>query len=52
MTLPPNSGSILSKLAANFGFSAHELREIQLMVVEHKAEFLESWNEFFCIDGR
>jgi hypothetical protein len=39
------------QLAANFGFRAHELREIQLKVVEHRTQFLENWNEFFGIGG-
>jgi hypothetical protein len=30
---------------------AHELREIQLLITEHRARFLESWNEFFGIGG-
>jgi hypothetical protein len=46
-----SSGSIQFKPAANFGFRAHELREIQLLVNEHRAQFLESWNEFFGIGG-
>ena len=37
------------QLAANFGFRAHELREIQSMVEEHRAQFTEAWNEFFGI---
>jgi hypothetical protein len=40
------------QLAANFGFRAHELREIQLLVTEHRAQLLETWNEFFGVDGR
>ena len=40
------------QLAANFGFRAHELREIQLVVVEQQAKFLEAWNEFFGGSGR
>jgi Domain of unknown function (DUF4160) len=39
------------QLAANFGFRAHELREIQLLVTRRKAQFMESWNEFFGIGG-
>jgi hypothetical protein len=35
------------QLAANYGFRARELRTIQFMVLEHGAEFLEAWNEFF-----
>jgi hypothetical protein len=40
------------QLARNFGFRAHELREIQSIVVKHREEFLEAWNEFFGIHGR
>jgi hypothetical protein len=40
------------QLAANFGFRAHELREIQSKVAEHRDKFLESWNEFFGLGGR
>ncbi len=40
------------QLAANFGFRAHELREIQLIVTEYRAHFLETWNEFFGIGSR
>jgi len=39
------------QLAANFGFRAHELREIQSMVIDHRSELLETWNEFFGISG-
>jgi|HubBroStandDraft_1064217.scaffolds.fasta_scaffold12301_3 hypothetical protein len=39
------------QLAANFGFRAHELREIQLLVTEHRANFLEGWHEFFSSGG-
>jgi hypothetical protein len=35
------------QLAANLGFRAHELREIQSIVLVHSAQFLEAWNEFF-----
>jgi len=35
------------QLAGNFGFRAHELREIQSMVSQHSARFLEAWDEFF-----
>jgi len=40
------------QLAANFGFRAHELREIQWMVLERRAQFLEAWHEFFGSRGR
>jgi hypothetical protein len=39
------------QLAANFGFRAHELREIQSIVAERKAQFLEAWSEFFGGSG-
>ncbi|MFY9792564.1 MAG: DUF4160 domain-containing protein [Candidatus Sulfotelmatobacter sp.] len=40
------------QLAANFGFRAHELREIQLLVTERRTRLLETWNEFFGIERR
>ncbi len=39
------------QLAGNFGFRAHELREIQSMVTDSRHQFLEAWNEFFGIVG-
>ncbi len=39
------------QLARNFGFRAHELREIQSVVVKNQEDFLEAWNEFFGING-
>jgi Domain of unknown function (DUF4160) len=39
------------QLAGNFGFRAHELREIQSMVRDSHPRFLEAWNEFFGIIG-
>ena len=39
------------QLARNFGFRAHELREIQSVVTDKCEEFLEAWNEFFGIVG-
>jgi hypothetical protein len=35
------------QLAANFGFRAHELREIQSIVSNHRTELLEASHEFF-----
>jgi len=32
-------------LASNHGFKAHELNEIERLVEEHAAEFLEAWHE-------
>ena len=37
--------------AGNFGFRAHELREMQSMVTDSRQRFLEAWNEFFGIVG-
>jgi len=39
------------QLAGNFGFRAHELREIQSLVVDSRQQLLEAWNEFFGIVG-
>lgn len=32
-------------LAANYGFRAHELNEIERMVHEYQPQFLEAWHE-------
>lgn len=32
-------------LAANYGFKAHELNEIERIVREHREEFMEAWHE-------
>jgi hypothetical protein len=40
------------QLGANFGFRAHELREIQSLVVSFGTKFLEAWSEFFGDGGR
>ena len=40
------------QLAGDFGFRSHELREIQWMVTENRAMFLEAWNEFFSGSSR
>ena len=34
-------------LARNLGFTGVELRRVQRLVVEHEAQLLEAWNEFF-----
>lgn len=34
-------------LAANYGFRAHELTEIELIVREHRNQLLEAWYEHF-----
>ena len=40
------------QLARNFGFRANELRAIQSLVIQHREELLEAWDEFFGISGR
>jgi hypothetical protein len=35
------------KLAANYGFKAHELNEIEGIIREHRQELLEAWHEHF-----
>jgi hypothetical protein len=39
------------QLAANFGFRAHELREIQSIALDHREQLMEAWNEFFGGSG-
>jgi hypothetical protein len=39
------------QLAANFGFRAHELREIQSIVLYRRAQLLEARHEFFGGSG-
>ena len=34
-------------LAANYGFSARELNEIERIVSEHQTELLEVWHDYF-----
>jgi hypothetical protein len=34
-------------LARNLGFSAHELRAIEKLIVENSSGLLKSWNEYF-----
>lgn len=34
-------------LASSTRFSPKELRKLQLLVIEHRECFLESWNEYF-----
>ncbi|MCH7720760.1 MAG: DUF4160 domain-containing protein [Planctomycetes bacterium] len=36
-------------LAYNIGFRARELRDIQRLVSERAAEFLEAWNDYFGV---
>jgi hypothetical protein len=32
-------------LASNYGFKAHELKELERIIREYQAEFLEAWHE-------
>jgi len=34
-------------LARNIGFAAHELRDIERLVVQYQLELLEAWNGYF-----
>ena len=34
-------------LTRNFGFSPHELRKIENLVVEHRLQLLEAWHGYF-----
>jgi hypothetical protein len=36
-----------AELAANYGFSSRELKEIAKLVEENEQFFLEAWNEYF-----
>ena len=38
-------------LARNFGFSAHELREVLSLVSEHQQQLIDSWNGYFSNTG-
>jgi Domain of unknown function (DUF4160) len=38
-------------LAKNMGFKPAELRKIQLLIEEHRADFLEAWNGYFGANG-
>ncbi len=33
--------------AEAFGFRAHELRRLRLMVIEHRLVLMEAWDEYF-----
>jgi len=35
------------RLASNHGFRARDLNEIERLVVQHQAQFVEAWNEYF-----
>jgi hypothetical protein len=34
-------------LSRSSGFAAHELRQIEAIVIENRERFVEAWNEFF-----
>jgi len=34
-------------LAASSGFGSRELRRIEKLIVAHREEFIEAWNEYF-----
>ncbi len=34
-------------LAANYGFNARELNQLERMINQHHSELLEAWNEHF-----
>ncbi len=35
------------ELASSYGFKAHELNEIEEIILEHFTELMEAWNERF-----
>jgi hypothetical protein len=35
-------------LAANYGFAARELNEIEQIIIDHQAELLEAWHDYFA----
>ena len=35
------------RLAANYGFAARDLNEIERIIREHQSELLEAWDEYF-----
>ena len=37
------------QLARNIGFSARDLRKIELMIVDHHEELQEQWNGYFNV---
>ncbi len=37
-------------LAANYGFAARELNEIERIIIEHQTELLEVWHDYFGQD--
>lgn len=35
------------RLAANHGFRARDLNEIERLVIQHQEQFVEAWDEYF-----
>lgn len=35
------------ELSSSAGFRSHELKKVRTLVIEHRALFLEKWNEYF-----
>jgi hypothetical protein len=35
-------------LVRNLGFGAHELRRLEAVIAEHRAQLLEAWHDFFA----
>ena len=35
-------------LVRNLGFSAHELRQLETVIAEHREHLLEAWHDFFA----
>lgn len=35
------------ELSSSEGFRSHELTKVRALVIEHRALFLEKWNEYF-----
>ncbi|MBI5480770.1 MAG: hypothetical protein HY906_18065 [Deltaproteobacteria bacterium] len=42
-----HDGRLLRLLRYSVGMSARELRQVRLVVIEHRDEFRERWNEHF-----
>lgn len=38
-------------LAQNLGFRPKELRQVQGLIEQHQAQFVEAWNDYFGIDN-
>ena len=34
-------------IAANYGFAARELNEIERIIADHQSELLEAWHDYF-----